>query len=93
MGANVTTLADTLLLAIVIGDVIGIQIVLAEFVGVLLVTVACLALAYRPLQRSLIAVDAWALSSGRRLALTIGAFVLLPALFMTTGLFAGHGAG
>lgn len=90
MGANVTTLADTLLLAIVIGNVVGIQIVLAEFVGVLLTTVFYLAFLYRPLQRGMLALDEWALGTGRRLAFSVGTLLLLPLLFMLSGLFAGH---
>jgi sodium-dependent phosphate cotransporter len=92
MGANVTTLADTLLLAIVIGNVVGIQIVLAEFAGVLLTTACYLAFLYGPLQRGMLALDEWAVSSGRRLAASVTTLVVLPLLFMLTGLFAGHAA-
>jgi sodium-dependent phosphate cotransporter len=90
MGANVTTLADTLLLAIVIGNVVGIQIVLAEFAGVLLTTAFYLAFLYRPLQRGMLALDAWAVGSSRRLAASVATLVVLPLLFMLSGLFAGH---
>jgi hypothetical protein len=90
MGANVTTLADTLLLAIVIGNVVGIQIVLAEFAGVLLTTAFYLGFLYRPLQRGMMALDEWAVSSNRRLATSVAALVVLPLLFMLSGLFAGR---
>jgi len=90
MGANVTTLADTLLFAIVVGNVVGIQIVLAEFIGVLAVTTSVLLFLYRPVTRAVVAVDEWALSSGRRLAGFVAALFVLPTLLMLTGLVIGH---
>src|SRR5207253_2982856 len=59
MGSNVATLADTLLVAVLIGNAVGVQIVLAEAIGVAIVTAALLFLVYRPLARAAMSVDEW----------------------------------
>ncbi len=59
-------------------------------VGVLVTTLFYLAVLYRPLQRGMLALDEWALGTSRRLAISVGALLVLPLLFMLTGLFAGH---
>jgi Na+/phosphate symporter len=50
-GANITTLADTLVAAVILGNADAVRVVLAEVVGVSLFTVLLLAVAY-PLVRS-----------------------------------------
>ena len=72
-GANVTTLADTLLTAVLLGNADAVRVVLAELLGVAAITLLLLAFLYGPLQRSLIAIIdtilapacAWAPSSWR----------------------------
>ncbi len=93
MGANVTTLADTLLFAIVVGNVVGIQIVLAEFIGVLTVTVLCLLFLYQPIQRLVVGLDEWVVSSHRRLTLFVVGLFVFPGLLMLSGVFIGHPLG
>ena len=85
-----TTLADTLLFAIVVGNVVGIQIVLAEFIGVLTVTVLCLLFLYQPIQRLVVGLDEWVVSSGRRLTLFVVGLFVFPGLLMLSGVFIGH---
>src|SRR5439155_18211631 len=52
MGANITTLADTLVVAMLQTTPVAARIVLAEAIGVSIVSIAILALAYRPMARS-----------------------------------------
>ncbi len=55
-GANVTTLADTLLTAVLLGNADAVRVVLAELIGVGGITILLLAFLYGPLQRWLIGV-------------------------------------
>jgi hypothetical protein len=71
-GANVTTLADTLLTAVLLGNADAVRVVLAELIGVAAITLLLLAFLYGPLQRSMIALIDGILVSRTR----IGAFVL-----------------
>jgi sodium-dependent phosphate cotransporter len=89
MGANITTLADTLVAAMLLGRPLGVQIVLAEAVAVALVTVAYLLFAYGPLQRAIIAIDDWAVGSTRRLVLFVAGLFLLPAVLLVSGRIIG----
>src|SRR5439155_22466457 len=59
LGANVATMIDNLIISIVTGNPVGVQIVLAEFIAVALVTAVLLAFVYEPLSRGVIAVDEW----------------------------------
>jgi solute carrier family 34 (sodium-dependent phosphate cotransporter) len=89
MGANVATLADTLLVAFLYNNAVGVQIVLAEAIGVALVTLVCLALLYRPLSRGALAIDDWVVSTNRRLALFAVSLFLFPALLVGAGFAIG----
>jgi len=92
MGANVATLADTLLVAIVYNNAVGVQIVLAEFIGVALVTAAFLLLAYRMVCRGVLALDDYVVANNRRLSLFVASLVVLPVLMVGAGFLAGRGA-
>jgi sodium-dependent phosphate cotransporter len=85
MGANVATLADTLLVAVVYNNAVGVQIVLAEFIGVALVTAACLLLVYRPLCRGVLALDDWVVGRSSRLWAFVATLFVLPALLLAGG--------
>lgn len=89
MGANLTTLADTLVAAMILGRPEGVQIVLAEAIAVALVTVAYLLFAYTPLQRTIIAIDDWAVATTRRLVLFVSGLFLLPAVLLVSGRIIG----
>ena len=54
MGANITTLADTLVVAMLQSDPVAAQIVLAEAIGVTIVSLAILAFWYQPVKRGVI---------------------------------------
>jgi solute carrier family 34 (sodium-dependent phosphate cotransporter) len=91
MGANITTLADTLVVAMLQPTPVASQIVLAEAIGVSLVSIAILLFAYDPVKRGVIGLDDWLVQDNRRLAAFIGVLFLLPITFLCSGLFVGTG--
>jgi Na+/phosphate symporter len=84
-GANITTLADTLVAAMILGSPVGVQVVLAEAIGVALVTLILLALFYRPLQRAVIALDDWIVATTPRLVVFVAGLFLLPVGLLFSG--------
>lgn len=91
-GANITTLADTLVVAMLQGGpagAVGVQIVLAMAIAVTLVTLLYLWLLYGPISKGIITVDDWLVKSNRRLWLLVAALVVLPVLLMTSGFVIG----
>jgi solute carrier family 34 (sodium-dependent phosphate cotransporter) len=89
MGANITTLADTLVAAMILGSPVAVQIVLAEAIAVSIVSLFYLALVYGPLVRSIMALDDWVVSSNRRLWFFVAILFVLPAMFLTSGIWIG----
>jgi sodium-dependent phosphate cotransporter len=86
MGANITTLADTLVVAMLQKTPVAAQIVLAEAIGVSLVSLAILAFLYGPTKRSVLAFDDWLVADNRRLAGFVGALFAVPILAIGSGL-------
>jgi sodium-dependent phosphate cotransporter len=84
-GANITTLADTLVAAMILGNPIGVQVVLAEAVAVALITVALLAFLYRPLQRGVMALDEWIVATTPRLVVFVAGLFILPIGLLFSG--------
>jgi hypothetical protein len=89
MGANITTLADTLVVAMLQRDPVAAQIVLAEAIGVTLVSLAILAFWYQPVKRAVIRLDDELVRSNRRIALFVGILFVLPISFLLSGLWIG----
>ena len=89
MGANITTLADTLVAAMILGNPVAVHIVLAEAIAVGIVSLFYLAVLYKPLTNSIMAIDEWVVSSNRRLWLFVAILFLLPVLFLTSGIWIG----
>lgn len=89
MGANITTLADTLIAAMVLGNAVAVQIVLAQAIAVALVSLVLLAFLYRPLVDGVMRLDDWVVASGRRLWLFVVALLFLPAILLTSGIWIG----
>jgi hypothetical protein len=89
MGANITTLADTLVVAMLQRDPAAAQIVLAEAIGVTLVSLAILAFWYQPVKRSVIRLDDYLVASNRRLIAFVGILFLVPVSFLLSGLWIG----
>lgn len=88
-GANITTLADTLVAAMLLGRATGVQIVLAEAIAVSVVTLVYLAFLYRPISRGIIALDDWVVGTPRRLWLFVTGLFVLPLILMTSGFIIG----
>lgn len=93
MGANITTLADTLVAAMVLGNAVAVHIVLAEAIAVSLVSLIYLAVFYRPIKRNIMRLDEWVVASNRRLWLFVAVLFVLPAIFLTSGIWIGPIAG
>lgn len=67
MGANITTLGDTLLTSFLLGSPTAVHVVVAELVSITLITVVLLSLVYEPLQRHLTRLTDWILDTRQRL--------------------------
>jgi hypothetical protein len=89
MGANITTLADTLVVAMLQRDPAAAQIVLAEAIGVTIVSLAILAFWYQPVKRGVIRLDDYFVGSTRRLAIFVAILFVLPVSFLLSGLWVG----
>jgi solute carrier family 34 (sodium-dependent phosphate cotransporter) len=89
MGANITTLADTLFVAMLQRDPAAAQIVLAEAIGVTIVSIAILAFWYQPVKRGVIRLDDYFVGSTKRPAIFVGILFVLPVSFLLSGLWVG----
>jgi solute carrier family 34 (sodium-dependent phosphate cotransporter) len=85
MGANITTLADTLVAAMILGNPVGVQVVLAEAIGVTVVTLLLLGFLYRPLSRGVMALDDWIVSTTPRLVTFVAVLFVLPIGLLFSG--------
>lgn len=89
MGANITTLADTLVAAMVLGNAVAVHIVLAEAIAVSIVSLFLLAFLFGPMKRWIMGLDEWVVSSDRHLWLFVAVLFVLPAIFLTSGIWIG----
>jgi sodium-dependent phosphate cotransporter len=87
MGANITTLADTLVAAMLLRHAGAVQIVLAEAIGVSLISIIYLALFYGIIKRSVMGFDDWIVASSRRLWTFVIVLFTTPAILLTSGLW------
>ncbi len=79
MGANITTLADTLVVAMLQPTPVAAQIVLAEAIGVTIVSLIILAFFFQPVKRAVIGLDDWlVVAATARLAVFVGVLFILP---------------
>jgi Na+/phosphate symporter len=88
-GANITTLADTLVAAMILGNPVGVQVVLAEAIGVAVITLLLLAFAYRPLQTTVMALDEWIVATTPRLVAFVAILFLMPIGLLFSGRIVG----
>jgi Na+/phosphate symporter len=84
-GANITTLADTLVAAMILRNPIGVHVVLAEAIGVAIITLLLLAFLYRPLCRTVIALDDWIVETTPRLVVFVAVLFVLPLALVFSG--------
>jgi hypothetical protein len=81
-GANITTLADTLVAAILIGNQDAVRVVVAVTLAVSVWTVLVLATAYPMVRAGLLGIARAVLGSRRRLAGFVGGLFLVPVLLI-----------
>lgn len=89
MGANITTLADTLVAAMLTGSAVAVQIVLAEAIGVTIVSMLLLLLARERLRAWIIGIDGWVVARPLRLQVFVAALFVMPVALLTSGLWLG----
>jgi len=87
MGANITTLADTLVVAMLQNTPVAAQIVLAEAIGVTIVSLVILGFFYQPVKNAVMGLDDYLVASNRRLVIFVGCLFVVPIVLMATGLF------
>jgi sodium-dependent phosphate cotransporter len=87
MGANITTLADTLVVAMLQDTPVAAQVVLAEAIGVTIVSLVILGFFYKPVKKTVMGLDDYLVSSNRRLAVFVGGLFLVPIALILSGLF------
>lgn len=81
-GANITTLADTLVVGILTGNDVAPRVVLAVAIGVTFSTLVMLAVAYRPTRRLVFSVQSAVLSSRRTLVAFVAILFVCPLLLL-----------
>lgn len=87
MGANITTLADTLVVAMLQSTPVAARIVLAEAIGVTIVSVFILTFIYKPTKRRVLGFDEWLVAGNRRLIGFVGVLLLVPIALLLSGFF------
>jgi Na+/phosphate symporter len=82
MGANITTLGDTLLTAFLVGRLDAIHVVLAELFTITVITVILLAFFYETLQVQVTRFTDWILDSRPRLIAFIATLFVIPLILV-----------
>lgn len=82
MGANVSTFIDTLAASIIIGGAAAFTVVLAEMVGVAVVSLAVIAVAYSHFEEALYKLSHALLASRARMALFVMVILICPLLLL-----------
>jgi sodium-dependent phosphate cotransporter len=85
MGANITTLGDTMLAAFALDSPAAVRVVLAEVIAAGTISVLLLAFAYPLLWTALWEAQAWVTRTRQRLALFTLAVLLVPVLTIGLG--------
>jgi predicted nucleotidyltransferase len=82
MGANITTLADTLVAAILLGNLDAVRVVMAATASVTVLTLLVLAFAYPLFRRVCLGIANRALVSPARLAVFVGVLFTIPLVLI-----------
>jgi solute carrier family 34 (sodium-dependent phosphate cotransporter) len=64
---------------------VGVQVVLAEAIGVAAVTLVLLAVAYGPLSRGILGLEEWIVATTPRLVLFVAGLFILPVGLLFSG--------
>jgi len=82
MGANITTIVDTLLASVVLGSSDAFTVVLVTMVSVTLVSLVVMLLFFRRYERLVLGLVGWATDSNHNLALFVFSILIVPAVLM-----------
>jgi sodium-dependent phosphate cotransporter len=82
MGANITTFIDTLLAAVLLKNPPAFTIVFVEMFSVTVISLAILAVVYRPYQRGILRFVNWITVGNRNLAIFMTAIVAIPVILV-----------
>jgi sodium-dependent phosphate cotransporter len=82
MGANITTIVDTVLATVVLGSSDALSVVLASMLSVSLVSLVILLLFFRRYERAMLSVVEWATATNRNLALFMAAIMVTPLVLL-----------
>jgi hypothetical protein len=82
MGANITTLGDTLLTAFLVAKPEAVHVVLAELVTITTITLLLIGLCYGWLQHNVTRATDWILDDRRRLAGFVALLFAVPILLV-----------
>jgi hypothetical protein len=73
----------------VLGNAVAVHIVLAEAIAVSIVSLIYLAFFFGPMKRWILALDDWVVATNRRLWVFVAILFVLPAIFLTSGIWLG----
>ncbi len=82
MGANITTIVDTLLATVMLGSSDAFTVVLVSMVSVTLVSLVVMLLFFRRYERAVLGLVEWATDSNRNLALFGFSILIVPAVLI-----------
>jgi sodium-dependent phosphate cotransporter len=82
LGANISTLVDTLAAALLLCDPRAVTIVLVHMASSILVSLPIVLLAYRPYERAMSRALAWIIRSRRNLVLFLGVIFVVPIVLV-----------
>jgi Na+/phosphate symporter len=78
LGANISTMIDTLAAAMLLGTPQAVTVVMAHMISAVVVSLPIILLAYEPYKRLMSATLEWTMESRRNFAILLAAFFLLP---------------
>ena len=82
MGANITTFIDTLLAAVLLRNPPAFTVVFVEMFSISVISLAILAMVYRPYQRGTLHFVNWITARNRNLAIFLAAIVAIPVILV-----------
>ncbi len=84
LGANISTMIDTLAAAVILGTPEAVIVVLAQMLAAVIVSLPIVLLAYGPYTRFMSAALEWTLKDQRNFVIFLGTFFLVPIILILT---------
>ena len=82
MGSNVSTLIDTLLVAVLLDSSEGFTVVLIGMIAITIVSMLTLLFILQPYERAVVELVNWSLVSGRNLAIVLAVLLMVPIVLV-----------